>query len=81
MLNGIPVGNFPTTVALTPDGNTVYVPNLVDNTISVINIPQQKVLATVKIPSPSNLPAGGSLPSSPGVALSPDGNFVYATSA
>jgi hypothetical protein len=37
------------------------------------NIPQQKVVATVKIPIPRNLSAGGSLPSPTGAALSPEG--------
>jgi DNA-binding beta-propeller fold protein YncE len=34
----ITVGNFPTSVAIAPNGNTAYVINFIDNTISVIDI-------------------------------------------
>ncbi|PEQ46184.1 YncE family protein, partial [Bacillus cereus] len=62
----IPVGSFPTGVAITPDGNFAYVTNLGD--VSVIDTSTNTVIATVPV---------GSSPFC--VAITPDGNFAYVT--
>ena len=61
----IPVGNYPMGVAVTLDGKKVYVTNLNDNTVSVIDATKNKVTATIPV---------GSDPR--GVAVSPDGKSV-----
>ena len=64
----IPVGSFPTGVAVSPDGSTVYVANAADNTVSVIATASNTVTATIPV---------GSFPF--GVAVTPDGSAVYVT--
>ena len=62
----IPAGRFPATLGLTPVGETLYVANLLDETVSAIDLETHEVVATI--------PVG----SSPVIALvSPDGRFVY----
>jgi len=56
------------TVAVTPDGSTVYVANQGANTVSVIATASNTVTATIAV---------GSVPL--GVAASPDGSTVYVT--
>jgi YVTN family beta-propeller protein len=55
-------------VAVTPDGNTVYVANFIDGTVSVIATATDTVTATIPVGS-------GPL----GVAVTPDGSRVYVT--
>ena len=43
----IPVGIFPTGVAVSPDGSTVYVANFIDETVSVIATATNTVTATI----------------------------------
>jgi gliding motility-associated-like protein len=64
----IPVGVQPAGIALSPDGNTVYVTNFSDNTVSVINAKTNKVIATIPV---GNGPWG--------MAVSPDDSHVYVT--
>jgi len=64
----IPVGRFPRGVAASPDGSTVYVTNLEDNTVSVIATASNTVTATIPV---------GDRPY--GVAVRPDGSRVYVT--
>src|SRR5262245_18310152 len=40
-------GNAPTGVALSPDGNTAYVANQLDNNVSVINVASAQVVAVI----------------------------------
>ena len=61
----IPVGIFPSGVAITPDGTRVYVTNIF-NSISVIDASTKSVVAT--IPS-------GQFPT--GIAITPDGTRAY----
>ena len=62
----IPVGIFPSGVAVTPDGSTVYVTNFQNNTVSVIATASNTVTATIPV---GNNPFG--------VTASPDGSTVY----
>jgi YVTN family beta-propeller protein len=55
-------------VAVTPDGSKVYVANMGDGTVSVINTATSMVVATIPV---------GTNPE--GVAVSPDGSKVYVT--
>ena len=61
----IPVGRFPFGVAVTPDGSKVYVPNIGDNTVSVISMV-----------TGSPIPA---LPGPFSAAVTADGSKVYVT--
>jgi YVTN family beta-propeller protein len=61
----IPVGIFPSGVAITPDGSRAYVVNII-NSISVIDTTTNTVVTT--IPS-------GQFPS--GIAITPDGSRAY----
>jgi YVTN family beta-propeller protein len=61
----IPVGRFPSGVAITPDGTRIYVTNIF-NSISVIDAATNRVVAT--IPS-SQFPTG--------IAITPDGTRAY----
>ncbi|WP_319436181.1 beta-propeller fold lactonase family protein [Mycobacterium sp. RTGN5] len=63
----VPVGNDPSEVALSPDGSKLYVTNLNDNTVSVIDTATNRVTATIPV---------GKAPE--GVAVSPNGT-VYVT--
>jgi len=62
----IPVGDFPASVAVSPDGTTVYVTRILDDTLSVIDTSTNTVIDTVTV---------GHRPDS--VAVSPDGTTVY----
>jgi YVTN family beta-propeller protein len=52
---------------VTPDGSKVYVANINDNSVSVIDTATNTVIATIPVSSPD------------GVAVSPDGSKVYVT--
>ncbi len=60
------VGDYPTRVAVSPDGGTTYVTNLFGQALSVIDNATSTVTDTVDV---GNLPTG--------VAVSPDGSTVY----
>ena len=62
----VSVGDGPRGVAVSPDGDTVYVANGSSNTVSVINASTNSVTDTVSV---------GDAPY--GVAVSPDGDTVY----
>ncbi|MDH6138996.1 MULTISPECIES: Ig-like domain repeat protein [Kitasatospora] len=64
----VPVGNFPTGEAITPDGLHVYVANEGSNTVSVISTATNTVTATIPM---------GTAPFE--VAAAPDGLRVYVT--
>ncbi|HEV2396450.1 MAG TPA: YncE family protein [Candidatus Sulfotelmatobacter sp.] len=65
-VKSIPVGNLPTFVALNQTTNRIYVSNLTDNTVSVIDGASDAVIATVAV---------GSFPEAIGV--NPLTNLVY----
>jgi YVTN family beta-propeller protein len=62
----IDVGAWPHGVAVSPNGEYVYVSNTLDNTISVIHTLDNTVMATIKV---------GTRPI--GIEVTPDGNYVY----
>ena len=64
----VPVGNGPASVAITPNGLSVYVTNLKDNTVSVIGTATNTVIATIPV---GNGPQG--------IAITPNGSFAYVT--
>lgn len=59
---------MPYGVAVTPDGSKVYVTNLNDNAVSVIDTAMNKVITTISV-GPNPL----------AVAVTPDGSKVYVT--
>src|SRR6202007_1264327 len=63
----IGVGPYPRGVAVTPDGSKVYVTNLGDNTVSVIDTATNTVTG-------STIPVGDN---AEGVVITPDGSRVY----
>ena len=67
----IPVGTEPFGVAVTPDGSKVYVTNVRDNTVSVIDTTTNTVIGFP-------IPVGGN---PVGAAVTPDGSRVYVTNA
>jgi YVTN family beta-propeller protein len=66
LLATVPVGSFPTGIAVSPNGSRVYVANQGSNNISVINTATNTVDTTVTV---------GSNPY--GLSVSPDGSKVY----
>jgi YVTN family beta-propeller protein len=64
----IPVGRYPTGVAITPDGATAYVANEIDGTVTPIDTATHTAGAPIRV---------GSDPF--GVAVTPDGSTVYVT--
>lgn len=69
VIDTINVGDGPTGVAVSPDGDYVYVSNRQDGTVSVIDTGSDSVAATIPV---------GDDPLE--VAVSPDGDHVYVTS-
>jgi gliding motility-associated-like protein len=63
----IPVGQYPTSLSVSPDGTRVYVTNQRSNSVSVISTASNTVLSTITIAgfSPNN------------VVVSPDGLRIY----
>src|SRR5712691_7769333 len=64
----IPAGNYPSGVAITPNGAFAYVANFNSSSVSVIDTATNTVTATVGV---------GTGPS--GVAITPNGAFAYVT--
>jgi YVTN family beta-propeller protein len=53
----IPVGHNPRGLALSPDGKRLYVANRLDDTISLIDVPSEKVVSTIDLGGPQNIDA------------------------
>src|SRR5262245_27774908 len=51
----IPVGTRPAGLAVSPDGNQVYVANWGDSTISVVDISSSTVIGTIPVAGPRPL--------------------------
>lgn len=66
----ISVGQGPLGLAVSSDGQRVFVANALDKTVSVINTATNTVIATVPIADPSSLGVTT-------VAVTPDGELVY----
>jgi serine/threonine protein kinase, bacterial len=62
------VGDYPTTVAVTPDGKRAYVTNQNSGSVSVVDTESNVVVASIQV---------GSVPW--GVAITPDGRRAYVT--
>ena len=62
----LPVGVFPLSLAITPKGDEVYVPNSHTYTVSVIQTSTNSVIATIRV---------GNTPTH--IAISPDGELAY----
>jgi YVTN family beta-propeller protein len=67
--NPIPVGQVPLGIAITPDGKYAYVADYGSNTVDVIDLASQAVVATIPV---------GAEPY--GVAVTPNGSTVYVSS-
>ena len=85
----IPVGGNPISIAVTPNGAYAYVTNG-DGTVSVISTATNTVTATITLPDfyisyspPESGPdsAGYVTPDPWGVAMTPNGEYVYVTNA
>jgi YVTN family beta-propeller protein len=50
MLNPIPVGTFPVSAAMSPDGGTLYVTNATSTSVSIISLATNQVLNTLSLP-------------------------------
>lgn len=71
--NSIQVGNIPRGLALTPDGDFIYVANfgpagLGISTVSVINVSERNVMKAVRVEAGPD-----------DIAITPDGKYVYVT--
>lgn len=63
----IPAGHYPQGVAINPAGTVAYIGNTVDNSFTVIDIPE---FTSVTIPGPGGVGASGA-------AIHPNGRLVY----
>jgi YVTN family beta-propeller protein len=66
IVDSIEVGEGPIGMAVSPDGNTLYVSNELDSTVDVIDTGSHAILWTIPV---SSGPVG--------LAVSPDGEYVY----
>jgi YVTN family beta-propeller protein len=64
----IELGEWPSGVAISPDGRYVYVTNMISKNVSVINSEDDKIERTIKL---------NGLPNA--IAISPDGKYLYVT--
>ncbi|MDP4263653.1 MAG: bifunctional YncE family protein/alkaline phosphatase family protein [Bacteroidota bacterium] len=74
----IPVGDNPNEMCLTKNGSYLFVANANDNSVSVIDVQQQKVIETLNAALYPNAPSGST---SNGVALSQDEKTLYVANA
>ncbi|MBX2860719.1 MAG: filamentous hemagglutinin N-terminal domain-containing protein [Vampirovibrio sp.] len=68
IIQNVPVGNNPSSIALNPTQPTAYVTNTDSNTVSLISTDTHQVVATIPV---------GEKPK--GLVVHPDGNSVYVT--
>jgi len=78
MSGSIPVGDAPNDLCLTPSGSHLFVANANDNSVSVIDLQDRKVVETLNTALYPNAP-NGSTPNS--LALSEDGQTLYVANA
>jgi len=74
----IPVGDNPNEICLSKNGSYLFVANANDNSISVINTTERKVIETLNAALYANAPSGST---SNGVALSEDDKTLYIANA
>ena len=70
-----PVGSFPASVAVSPDGSLAYFTNSGDGTLAVVDTATNEVVASLKVVV-TPAPGQGFLYA---VALTPNGNRAYVT--
>jgi YVTN family beta-propeller protein len=76
----IKVGSFPSTLAITPNGEYAYVSNSASGTVSVINTTTNAVMATITLPYFYSTYSNSLVQSIPdGLAITPNGDYVYVT--
>ena len=74
----INVGDNPNDLCLTRNGKYLFVANANDNSVSVINVPQRKVIETLTTSLYPNAPQGST---TNGLGLSPDEKTLYIANA
>jgi DNA-binding beta-propeller fold protein YncE len=78
-INGsIPVGDNPNDVCISKNGKVLYVANANDNSVSVVSLPQHKVIETLNAALYPNAPNGSTTNA---VALSEDEKTLYVANA
>ena len=65
----VPVGSYPTRVAVSPDGSLAYVTNGLSRDVSIIDTATHTAVATVPMPLSFLIPRS--------LAVTPDGAFIY----
>ncbi|MFC4263704.1 bifunctional YncE family protein/alkaline phosphatase family protein [Ferruginibacter yonginensis] len=78
LLSPIPVGDNPNEMLLSKNGKWLYVANANDNSVSIINTQQQKVVEVLNAALYPNAPSGST---TNGVALSADEKTLYIANA
>ncbi len=78
LLYQLPAGNHPTEIAVSGDGETCYVANSNDNSVTVIDLMAHKALANVSTSLYPDSPEGSTTNS---VCITNDGRFVLAANA
>ena len=78
LLYQVPAGNHPTEIAVSRDGETCYVANSNDNSVTVIDLMAHKALADVSTSLYPDSPEGSTTNS---VCITNDGRFVLAANA
>ena len=78
IINEIPVGDNPNELCLTKKGDYLFVANANDNSVSVIDVKNRKVIETLNAALYPNAPSGST---SNGLALSADEKTLYIANA
>jgi YVTN family beta-propeller protein len=76
--NTIPVGDNPNEIILNKNGTVLFVANANDNSVSIIDVQQQKVIETLNAALYPNAPSGST---TNGLALSADEKILYIANA
>lgn len=77
-IDSIPVGDNPNALLLSGDGSRLFVANANDNSVSVIDTKNRKVIETLQASLYPDVPQGST---TNGLALSPDGKTLYIANA
>lgn len=78
LVDSIPVGAHPNEMVLTKNGRYLFVANAADNSVSVIDVKQKKVIETLNTALYANAPTGST---TNGLALSENEKTVYIANA
>ncbi|HLB12468.1 MAG TPA: beta-propeller fold lactonase family protein, partial [Dehalococcoidia bacterium] len=73
----VPVGKDPRYVVVSPDGNTAFVTNYGEGTVSVVDLPALADAISKNIPYAADIVKAGETPV--GIDITPDGRFLYVT--